>query len=125
MIKLFCVVTVVALAAGLSGCVVAPPYAYAPAPAYGYGYAPGYYYGAPVVDVGVGQVGEGRNVGNRHRVLSVGLVCRVPSVLCLIGASFIARQGIPRYHRCGCFLPVSRSRERQIDGHGLGERRNW
>lgn len=37
-------------AAGLAGCVVAPPYAYAPAPAYGY--APGYY--APSVSVGVG-----------------------------------------------------------------------
>ncbi|WP_434107074.1 hypothetical protein [Paraburkholderia caffeinilytica] len=34
----------------LSGCVVAPPYGYAPA--YGYGYAPGYY--APSVSVGVG-----------------------------------------------------------------------
>jgi hypothetical protein len=47
--------SVVALAVGLSGCVVAPPYAYAPAPAYGYGYgyAPGYY-AAPAVDVGIG-----------------------------------------------------------------------
>jgi hypothetical protein len=31
--------------AGLSGCVVAPPYAYTPAPAY---------YAAPIVSVGVG-----------------------------------------------------------------------
>jgi hypothetical protein len=59
MIKLFCVM---ALAAGLAGCVVAPPYAYAPAPAYGY--APGYYYAAPVVDVGVGFGGYGH--GWRH-----------------------------------------------------------
>lgn len=38
-------------ALGLAGCVVAPPYA--AAPAYGYGYAPGYY-AAPAVSVGVG-----------------------------------------------------------------------
>jgi hypothetical protein len=45
----------VLLAAGLSGCVYAPPYGYAPAPApaYGYAYAPGYY-AAPAVSVGVG-----------------------------------------------------------------------
>ncbi|TDN61579.1 hypothetical protein [Paraburkholderia sp. BL10I2N1] len=43
--------SVLALAAGLSGCIVAPPYAYAPAPAYGY--APGYY-AVPAVSVGVG-----------------------------------------------------------------------
>lgn len=60
MIKLFCVM---ALAAGLAGCVIAPPYAYAPAPAYGYGYAPGYY-AAPAVDIGVGFGGYGR--GWRH-----------------------------------------------------------
>ncbi|MCC8397662.1 hypothetical protein LJ656_34560 [Paraburkholderia sp. MMS20-SJTR3] len=45
--------SVLALAATLSGCVVAPPYGYAPAPAPVYGYAPGYY-AAPAVDVGVG-----------------------------------------------------------------------
>ena len=39
----------IGFAAGLSGCVVAPPYGYAPA----YGYAPGYY-AAPSVSVGVG-----------------------------------------------------------------------
>jgi len=52
MIKLFCIC---ALAATLTGCVVAPPYgyAYAPAPAYGYGYAPGYYV-EPSVGVGIG-----------------------------------------------------------------------
>ncbi|HKR42516.1 hypothetical protein AB4Y45_21845 [Paraburkholderia sp. EG287A] len=50
---LFCVIALVGLSAGLTGCVVAPPYAYAPAPAYGYGYAPGYY-AAPSVDIGVG-----------------------------------------------------------------------
>lgn len=46
--------TVLMLAAGLAGCVVAPPgyYGYAPTPAY-YGYAPGYYYG-PSIDVGIG-----------------------------------------------------------------------
>ncbi|NPT61563.1 hypothetical protein [Paraburkholderia elongata] len=55
MIRLLCVV---ALAAGLSGCIVAPPYGYAPAPAYGYGYAPGYY-AAPSVDVGIGFGGYG------------------------------------------------------------------
>lgn len=41
-----------ALGVGLTGCIVAPPYGYAPAPAYGYGYAPAYY--APTVAVGVG-----------------------------------------------------------------------
>ncbi|ANB76548.1 hypothetical protein AYM40_30580 [Paraburkholderia phytofirmans OLGA172] len=59
MIRLFCIF---ALAAGLTGCIVAPPYAtgygYAPAPAYEsgpgyYGYAPGYY-AAPAIDVGIG-----------------------------------------------------------------------
>ncbi|WP_322103906.1 hypothetical protein [Paraburkholderia sp. J41] len=56
----------VALSAGLSGCVVAPPYAYAPAPAYGYGYAPGYY-AAPSVDIGVGVGGYyGGHGGWRH-----------------------------------------------------------
>jgi hypothetical protein len=59
MIKLFCVM---ALAAGLAGCVVAPPYAYAPAPAYGY--APGYY-AAPSVDIGVGYSSYGHG-GWRH-----------------------------------------------------------
>ncbi|MCP3727224.1 hypothetical protein AB3X91_12500 [Paraburkholderia sp. BR14263] len=48
---LFCVIALAGLSAGLTGCVVAPPYAYAPAPAYGY--APGYY-AAPSVDIGVG-----------------------------------------------------------------------
>lgn len=42
-----------ALIGGLSGCVVAPPYGYAPAPAY-YGYAPAYYYGPPPVSIGIG-----------------------------------------------------------------------
>lgn len=59
MIKRLCVIAsvvagVLALTTGLSGCVVAPPYAYGPAPAYGY--APGYY-AAPSVDVGVGFYG--------------------------------------------------------------------
>ncbi|WP_198356904.1 hypothetical protein [Burkholderia ubonensis] len=40
-----------ALIGSLSGCVVAPPYGYAPAPAY-YGYAPAYY--APPVSIGIG-----------------------------------------------------------------------
>jgi hypothetical protein len=43
---------IVGLAFGLTGCIVAPPYGYAPAPGYGYAYAPAYY--APVVGVGVG-----------------------------------------------------------------------
>lgn len=55
------VTAALALAAGLGGCVYAPPYGYAPAPApvygyapaYGYGYAPGYY-AAPSVSLGVG-----------------------------------------------------------------------
>ncbi|RDK02484.1 hypothetical protein [Paraburkholderia lacunae] len=66
MIRLFCIF---ALAAGLAGCVVAPPYGYGygyePAPVYQsapgyYGYAPGYYgyapgyYAAPAVDIGIG-----------------------------------------------------------------------
>lgn len=41
----------VALGFGLSGCIVAPPYGYAPAPAYGYAPA---YYAAPSVAVGFG-----------------------------------------------------------------------
>jgi hypothetical protein len=44
----------IGFAAGLSGCVVAPPYGY---PAYGY--APGYY-AAPSVSVGVGERGGWR-----------------------------------------------------------------
>jgi hypothetical protein len=40
-----------ALLGALCGCVVAPPYGYAPAPAY-YGYAPAYY--APPVSIGIG-----------------------------------------------------------------------
>ena len=48
--------SLLALTAGLSGCIVAPPYAYAPAPAYGY--APGYYapsyYAAPTIGIGIG-----------------------------------------------------------------------
>jgi hypothetical protein len=44
---------ILGLAFGLAGCVVAPPYGYAPAPGYGYAYAPGYY-AAPSVAVGVG-----------------------------------------------------------------------
>lgn len=59
---LFCAIALVALSAGLTGCVVAPPYAYAPAPAYGY--APGYY-AAPSVDIGVG-VGGYYGHGWRH-----------------------------------------------------------
>jgi hypothetical protein len=49
---------VVGLAVGLSGCVVAPPYGYAPAPGYGYAYAPGYY-AAPTFGVGIGFGGGG------------------------------------------------------------------
>ncbi|MBB2927090.1 hypothetical protein [Paraburkholderia silvatlantica] len=60
---LFCVIALAGLSAGLTGCVVAPPYAYAPAPAY-YGYAPGYY-AAPAVDIGVG-VGGYYGHGWRH-----------------------------------------------------------
>ena len=43
------------LISGLCGCVVAPPYSYAPAPGYYYGYAPGYY-AAPPVSIGIGGV---------------------------------------------------------------------
>ncbi|WP_169742665.1 hypothetical protein [Paraburkholderia ferrariae] len=46
---------VFSLISGLCGCVVAPPYGYAPAPGYYYGYAPGYY-AAPPVSVGIGGV---------------------------------------------------------------------
>lgn len=53
MIRLF---FAMALAAGLAGCVVAPPYAYGPAPAYGY-YGYGGYYAAPAVNVGIGYTG--------------------------------------------------------------------
>jgi len=48
----------VGLLVGLSGCIVAPPYGYAPAPGYGYAYAPGYY-AAPTVGVGIGFGGGG------------------------------------------------------------------
>ena len=60
---LFCAIALVALSAGLTGCVVAPPYAYAPAPAYGY--APGYY-AAPSVAIGVGVGGGYYGHGWRH-----------------------------------------------------------
>ena len=50
MVRLF---LALGLAVGLEGCIVAPPYGYAPAPGYGYAYAPGYY-AAPTVGVGVG-----------------------------------------------------------------------
>ncbi|MBU9123657.1 hypothetical protein KTD08_00490 [Burkholderia multivorans] len=40
-----------ALLGALCGCVVAPPYGYAPVPAY-YGYAPAYY--AAPVSIGIG-----------------------------------------------------------------------
>lgn len=60
MIRLF---GTLVLAAGLAGCVAAPPpnygYGYEPAPAYGYG--PGYY-AAPAVDVGIG-IGIGGHWG--------------------------------------------------------------
>lgn len=52
-IRLCCAIALATGLASLTGCVVAPPYAYGPAPAYGYGYAPGYY-AAPSVDIGVG-----------------------------------------------------------------------
>jgi hypothetical protein len=64
MVRLF---GILALAAGLTGCIVVPPYGYGygPAPAYGYapgyyGYAPSYYgyapgyYAAPTVGIGNG-----------------------------------------------------------------------
>ncbi|ADG20849.1 hypothetical protein HDG35_007235 [Paraburkholderia sp. JPY681] len=51
MIRLF---GVLAVGAGLAGCVVAPPYGYADP---GYGYRPGYY--APNTNIGIG-VGGGR-----------------------------------------------------------------
>ena len=64
MVRLF---GILALAAGLTGCIIAPPYGYGyqPAPAYGYapgyyGYAPGYYryapgyYAAPTIGGGIG-----------------------------------------------------------------------
>jgi hypothetical protein len=73
MIRLF---SIFALAAGLAGCVVAPPYGggygydprptYESGPAYS-GYAPGYY-AAPVVDVGIGFGGYyGGGHGGRGR----------------------------------------------------------
>lgn len=49
-----------ALCAGMAGCIVAPPYAYAPAPAYGYTYAPAYAV-YPSVDVGVRYRSGGRH----------------------------------------------------------------
>jgi len=70
MIRLF---VILALAAGLTGCVVAPPYGYGyePAPAYGYapgyyGYAPGYY-AAPTVGVGIGFGGYWGGHGGGYR----------------------------------------------------------
>jgi hypothetical protein len=72
MIRLF---SIFALAAGLSGCLVAPPsgYGYQPGPAYesgpgNYGYAPGYYAAPAVVDVGIGFGGYyGGGHGGRGR----------------------------------------------------------
>jgi hypothetical protein len=67
MIRLFCAL---AIAAGLTGCVVAPPppsygygYGYEPAPAYGY--APGYY-AAPTVNLGIGIGGYWGGHGGWH-----------------------------------------------------------
>jgi hypothetical protein len=50
---MFRLVSVLAIVCGLAGCIVAPPYGYAPAPDYGYAYAPGYY-AAPTVGIGIG-----------------------------------------------------------------------
>lgn len=55
MIRLF---VALALAGGLAGCVVAPPYGYAAAPAYGYYPAPAYY-ATPTIGVGIGIGGGG------------------------------------------------------------------
>ncbi|ANB75429.1 hypothetical protein [Paraburkholderia phytofirmans] len=71
MIRLF---SIFMLAAGLAGCVVAPPYGYGydPGPTYEsgpayYGYAPGYY-AAPAVNVGIGFGGYfGGGHGGRGR----------------------------------------------------------
>jgi hypothetical protein len=70
MVKLF---GTLALAAGLTGCIVAPPYGYGyePAPAYGYapgyyGYAPGYY-AAPTVGIGIGVGGYWGGHGGGYR----------------------------------------------------------
>ena len=49
---MFRLVSVLAIVCGLAGCIVAPPYGYAPAPDYGYAYAPGYY-AAPTVGIGI------------------------------------------------------------------------
>jgi len=60
------IMAVLALAASLTGCVVAPaygPYGYAPAPAYGY--APGYVV-APSVSIGVGGGGDWGRGGGWH-----------------------------------------------------------
>jgi hypothetical protein len=61
------------LAAGLGGCVYAPPYGYAPAPAYGYAPAPAYgyaygpgYYAAPSVSLGIGFGGGGGGHWHGH-----------------------------------------------------------
>jgi len=51
MMRLF---SILALAAGVAGCVAAPPYGYEPAPAYGDG--PGYY--APRTSIGIGVGGD-------------------------------------------------------------------
>ncbi|MGH8779225.1 hypothetical protein [Paraburkholderia sp.] len=50
-------IVVLALGGTLAGCIVAPPYGYAPAPAYGYYPAPAYY--APTIDLGIGIGGGG------------------------------------------------------------------
>jgi len=49
------ILIILTLFSGLCGCVVAPPYGYAPAPGYYAGYAPGYY-AAPPVSIGIGGV---------------------------------------------------------------------
>ncbi|CAN7664697.1 hypothetical protein LJR230_005038 [Trinickia sp. LjRoot230] len=54
MSRLFALFVLMSGVCGLSGCIVAQPYGYAPAPAY-YGYAPAYY-AAPPVSIGIGGV---------------------------------------------------------------------
>ena len=67
MMRLF---SILALAAGVAGCVAAPPYGYEPAPAYGDG--PGYYAPRTSIGIGVGGGSIGGGVGGVGGGLGVG-----------------------------------------------------
>jgi hypothetical protein len=69
MIRLF---GILALGAGLAGCVAASPYGYGYEPAPPYGYGPGYYDDAPRTGIGIG-VGGGSVGGSVGGGVGVGV----------------------------------------------------